>query len=815
MKYSFMQNNARKKFRKKGVTFGLALSLVFSGSLLPQDGNAATVKNDKIDKKQKQLEILHGYDKNSSKKELKVSWDQQRGIPDFVSGVLSDKVVNSKAEVLQYLENHKQLFDLQAGDFQVVDVQKDELGMTHYKTQLTVDDIPVYGAELSLHTNTDGKVVAINGQVEPKLDHVKWNKRVKVSKEDAVKNAEKVLDFIPTEESYTAEPTAVLYLYKDKSHWLPVYLVELQYINPIAGREFVFVSAVNGKVVNHYNALQHSAETGSGVGVNGDTKTLNTWLENGTYYLYDTTKPMNGIIRTYTANNGTSLPGSDVTDSDNYFTDGAAVDAHYNAGVTYDYFYNTHNRNSYDGNGSDIVSTVHYENNYNNAFWNGSQMVYGDGDGSTFDPLSGSLDVVAHELTHAVTDTSANLVYQDQSGALNESMSDVFAVIVEAGAGDFDWLLGEDVYTPGTSGDALRSISNPPAYNQPDHMDDYYYTSEDNGGVHTNSGIPNKAFYYIGSDIGLDKSGDIYYRALTTYLTSQSDFNDARSALLQSAADLYGSSSVEYQAVADGYSAVGIGGSSSSDTYEPNDSISAAYGPLTSGTNYNSFIWSSSDVDYYKFNTSSTGNISVSLSNLPGDYDVYLYNSNGSLVAQSENAGTSSESISYSASSTETYYVKAVGYNGASSTTTAYALNVTYPSDSSSTAQWYYETATADTPHPYPNDYNSGHTYSKPGAQKVAIHFSQFETEAGYDFVYVKDKNGNVISQHDGTKSSFWVTVDGDEITVNLVSDYMITAYGYHIDQVAYYNDQPLLKGENSIVAEENDPETSFKAPIE
>lgn len=809
---------------KKGLTLSLALSLALSSFLLPQNSDAQTAKNDKIDKKQKQLKVLHEFDKNSTKKELKVAWDQTRGIPEFVSGVLSDQAVASKQEVLKYLENHKELFDLNAGDFKLVETNKDNLGMTHYKTQLTVDGIPVYGAELAVHTNKDGKVVAINGQVEPKLEHVKWSKRVKLSKGEAVKKAEKVLEFVPTEESFTAEPSANLYIYKDNKQWLPVYLVELQYLDPIPGRDFVFVNATNGKIVHHYNALAEA--TGTGVGVNGDTKTINTLLSNGQYYLYDDTKAMNGVIRTYTANNGSTLPGSDVTDSDNYFnstSQRAAVDAHYNAGVTYDYYYNEFGRNSYDNNGASIISTVHYGSNYNNAFWNGSQMVYGDGDGTTFIPLSGALDVVGHELTHAVTERSAGLVYENQPGALNESFSDVFGMLVEASNGSTDWLMGEDVYTPNTANDALRSMSDPGAYGQPAHMNDYQYLPNteqgDWGGVHTNSGIPNKAFYNIASNIGLDKSGKIYYRALTVYLTSQSDFMDARNALLQAATDLYGASSVEYQAVADGYAAVGIGSSSgggSGDTYEPNNSTSAAYGPLTSGTTYNSYIYSSTDVDYFKFNTSSTGTISVNVSNLPGDYDLYLYNSGGSLVAKSENGGTTSESISYSATSTGTFYVKVVGWNGASSTTTAYALKVTYPTGSSSTAQWYYETASADTPHPYPNNYSGGHSYSKPGAQKVAIHFSRFETEAGYDFVYAKDKNGNVVAQYDGTKSAFWVIVDGDQMSVNLVSDYMINKYGYHIDQVAYYSSQALLKGENKIVADNGkEASNSFKAPIE
>ncbi|MCF6137488.1 M4 family metallopeptidase [Pseudalkalibacillus berkeleyi] len=814
-----MSKRLSKGVKQKGVTVSLALTLALGSTILPQNVDATSIKSEKVDKKQDQLKVLHKFEKMKGKEGLKVSWDKKRGVPDFVSGKLSDKKVKSKSDVKSYLNDQRELFNLNAGDFDIIDVNQDELGMTHYKTQLKVDGIPVYGAELSVHTNQDGNVVAMNGQVEPKLEQIQWNKKVKLSEKKAIKKAEKILDFKPNKNTYTSKPTADLYLYESGDNWMPVYLVELQFIDPKPGREFVFVSATNGEVIHHYDAL-HTA-TGTGVDVNGDTRTINTLYSGGQYTLYDDTKAMSGVIRTYTANNGTSLPGSDVTDSDNNYNasnQAAAVSAHYNAGVTYDYFYNTHNRNSYDGNGSDIISTVHYSTNYNNAFWNGSQMVYGDGDGSTFTELSGSLDVVAHELTHAVTENTANLVYANQSGALNESFSDVFGVIVEAENGDFDWLLGEDVYTPGTPGDALRSISSPSQYGQPEHMNDYQNlpnTEEgDWGGVHTNSGIPNKAFYNIATDIGLDKSGDIYYRALSSYLTSQSDFDDARSALLQAATDLYGSSSPEYQAVDDGFAAVGIGGTSSGDTYEANDTLATAHGPIASGTTYNSYIWSSSDVDYFKFDAVDSGNISVSLSNLPGDYDVYLYNSAGSLLAQSENGGTTSESISYSATGAGTFYVKVVGYNGASSTSTAYALNVTYPTGSQSTAQWYYETASADTPHPYPNNYNSGHTYSKPGAQQVAIHFSRFETEAGYDFVYVKDKNGTVIEQHDGVKSAFWVIVDGDEITVTLDSDSSVTDYGYHIDEVAYFNDQPLLKGTNKIVQDEK-AETTSSSPIE
>jgi hypothetical protein len=311
--------------------------------------------------------------------------------------------------------------------------------------------------------------------------------------------------------------------------------------------------------------------------------------------------------------------------------------------------------------------------------------------------------------------------------------------------------------------------------------------------VHTNSGIPNKAFYLLASTINDNsKTSQVYYRALTTYLTATSQFDDARTALLLAATDLYGASGTEYNAIESAFTEVGIGGTVvGEDTYEPNNSTSAAYGPITSGTTYNSYIYSSIDTDFYHFTTTAAGTITVSLTNLPKDYDVYLLNSSGTTVAKSENGSTTSETISYSSTAAGKYYVKAMGYAGAFSTSTAYALKATYPS-STSTYQWYYETEAVNSPHNYTNNYNNTYTYTKAGSQGVAVHFTRLETEAGYDFVYIKDKNGNVIATYDGVNSSFWAQVDGDAINVNLVSDSSVTAYGYTIDQVAYYSDMPL-----------------------
>ncbi|MEQ6376563.1 M4 family metallopeptidase [Bacillaceae bacterium S4-13-56] len=653
-----------KRSFKKIFPITLALSLMIGGMSFPAVGGAEGIQ-DGVHKK--------------------VSWDSKKGIPDFVIGKLSDKKVASKSQAVRFLEENKSLFKIGAGEFRVKSESTDELGMTHFRAEMTVDGIPVYGTDLYVHVDANGDVYAVNGQAEPRLQNKKWNQKVKLTGNEALAKAEEYLD-LPSSMEYTAKDSS-LYLYKNDKKWQPAYLVELAFLEPHAARQFTFVSAEDGSILESYDALADATSTGTGVTLDGTTVQLNTFESGGTYYLQDTTKPMSGVIETYTANNRTRLPGSIVSDSNNVFdssVQAAAVDAHVNAGITYDYYYETFNRNSYDNNGASLISTVHYDRYYNNAFWNGTQMVYGDGDGSTFSPLSGALDVIAHELTHAVTEETANLVYQNQPGALNESMSDVFGMIVEAYNGDTDWLMGEDVYTPGVEGDALRSLSNPELYDQPAHMDHYYVTSDDNGGVHTNSGIPNKAFYNIATSIGLDASAEIYYRALTTYLTSQSDFTDARNGLLQAATDLYGEGSVEYNAVNNGFLAVGIDGSSSggnetpdSDTFEPNNSFNEAYGPLVSGTTYGSYISTSTDSDFYMFEAEIGQSISVELGNLPGDYDLYLYDSNRSLVGASENAWSRNELISHSAGQTGTYYVEVVGWNGAMSTTTPYHLTVT------------------------------------------------------------------------------------------------------------------------------------------
>jgi bacillolysin len=523
----------------------------------------------------------------------KVNFNSQMGTPQFISGQLTK--ASSKAPetiVFDYLMEKQKTFKFKGNaklSFQVKEKQKDELGFTYLRIQQVYKGTPVYGAVITAHVNREGVLTALSGAPVANLDAKQDLKQSKkVSKKQAVSTGEK--DLIKTvgiqpDYEYAPKSESVIYVKEGKAHY--AYLVNYNFLAPEPGNWNYFVDAATGGILDKVNEI-HEAKNGggkpggggaagggtdtvgSGKGVLGDTKSLNTYLSSSTYYLQDRTRG-DGVF-TYDASNRTRLPGSLWTDSDNIFNagyDAAAVDAHYYAGTTYDYYLNTHNRNSYDGNGAALKSTVHYGRNYNNAFWNGQQMVYGDGDGSTFVSLSGGLDVIAHELTHAVTDTTADLIYQNESGAINESMSDIFGTLVEYDANNNpDWEIGEDIYTPNKSGDALRSMSDPAKYGDPDHYSVRYTGTQDNGGVHINSGIGNKAAYLLSqggthygvkvTGIGTAKTGKIYYRALTQYLTPSSNYSQLRSAAVQAATDLYGAGSAEVSSVNAAYNAVGV-----------------------------------------------------------------------------------------------------------------------------------------------------------------------------------------------------------------------------------------------------------------
>ena len=278
----------------------------------------------------------------------------------------------------------------------------------------------------------------------------------------------------------------------------------------------------------------------------------------------------------YDAQNGSNLPGVLVRgEGDPPTNDPAANEAYDGAGETYDLFLEEFNRNSIDGRGMRLDSTVHFELGYDNAFWDGGRMVYGDGDGVIFGRFTRAIDVIGHELTHGVTEHETKLIYEGQSGALNEHISDVFGSLVKQRhlgqtSDQADWLIGQGLFQRSVHGVALRSMKAPgTAYDdpligkdpQPGHMKDYQDLDWDNGGVHINSGIPNRAFYLAAAAIGghaWKGAGRIWYVTLRDKLRRDSEFEDAAAMTVQAAGELYGTGSREQKAVRGGWGEVGI-----------------------------------------------------------------------------------------------------------------------------------------------------------------------------------------------------------------------------------------------------------------
>jgi Zn-dependent metalloprotease len=270
------------------------------------------------------------------------------------------------------------------------------------------------------------------------------------------------------------------------------------------------------------------------------------------------------------------LPGKLVrSEGQKALKDPAVNEAYDHSGSTYDFYYKEFQRNSLDDRGMSLVSSVHVGRAYDNAFWNGEQMAYGDGDGRVFTRFTRALDVVGHELTHGVVTHTANLEYHDQPGALNEHFADVFGVLIRQWkrgqtVKQADWLVGAEVLVPAPTRRALRSLAAPgTAYRddpdigsdpQPAHMKGYYRGTDDAGGVHINSGIPNHAFYLAAMKMGgraWERAGKIWYQSLLS-LSPRSSFPAAARATVEKAQSLFGLRSPEQKAVRQAWSTVGV-----------------------------------------------------------------------------------------------------------------------------------------------------------------------------------------------------------------------------------------------------------------
>ena len=449
----------------------------------------------------------------------------------------------------------------------LVDAQVDDLGKTHVRMNQVFNGIPVFGGQLITHL--DGEVVKeISGQTFKEAREVSTKPRINAAQ--AIEAARSALGYAG---KFAKKPEAQLVVLplevienNKRAGALLTYQVELLIMDGTSAtaRHQYFVDARDGSIVWHFNSMD------TGIGYS---------LYSGAVYMDTLQIQINRFRLTSSGRNYMSAldaaTGGFFEDVDDYWGNfstsnrqTAGVDAHFAQIKTWDYYANVHGRVGINNAGYQMYSYVHYGGAYNNAFWNGSATYFGDGDGSTFSPLV-SVDVVAHETTHGLTQHTANLTYSGESGGSNESFSDIFGTAVEHYAGiNPDYNIGEDCFTPFASGDALRYMSNPHTDGASiDHYSQYYPGID----VHYSSGIQNNAFYLLAqgganptsgiavNGIGRNGAEWIFYRALTVYLTPSANFLAVRNATLSAAADIYGAGSTQYNSTAQAWSAVGVG----------------------------------------------------------------------------------------------------------------------------------------------------------------------------------------------------------------------------------------------------------------
>ncbi|MGB9939431.1 M4 family metallopeptidase [Methanosarcina sp.] len=478
--------------------------------------------------------------------EYEIFWDTGMKIPRFIKGTLLKPSAESPDEIArEFLEEYRELSDMQQGleeNLEFFTTETDFSGFHHVIFLQHLKSIPVFEGSVQVHINPEGQVIAYK---DFRLAEVSVELEPKIKREEAI---ELVRQDIGPDQAITI-PRSRLMLFRDRKNKLHLaWQVESIFASGFAGR-FHFIDAHTGEQLYKFSQIRAALSR-----------------------------------KTYSAKTEAFLPGELVLEDDQAAADEVARAAHENMAIVYSYFKNNFGRDSYDNKGSPLVSTVHFQQRYNNSFWSDfhKQLVFGDGDGFRWKPMAFALDIVAHELTHAVAAHTARFVYSEEAGALDESFADVFAILISNGEKITSWEIGEGVYTPYHEGDALRDLSDPPRFGQPDHIDNCIRLApgeipdldrNQSGYIHQNSGIPNKVAYLIiegGKHYGIKVKGisrkkaeKIYYLALTAYLHSATlsrwTFREARYALLNACRQLYGEKGPEYAAIRNAWAAVGLG----------------------------------------------------------------------------------------------------------------------------------------------------------------------------------------------------------------------------------------------------------------
>jgi Zn-dependent metalloprotease len=764
---------------KRRVFFSLLLiGLVFVGSLPAQilEGNAAE-------------RFMHGCEM--------VRYTARTPFPNFV--LLRAGMEVPSGQIPQLLQKMYRLGE--AGNFELTTHSDDQLGFIHQKLQQTHAGFPVEGGELNVHLRNGG-LHSLNGDVFPvsglaTTPAISASAALKAATDVVgatlyrweLEEENRFLRFETGDPMATWYPTGTL-VYAPKGgipraeNYVLAWKFDVYAAEPLS-RDWVYVDANTGEVIWQHNRIHTADVLGSAVTRYSGTQPMTADQVSGNSYRLRETGRGNGI-QTFNLQTGTNYGAAvDFTDANNVWSnvnpqeDEVATDAHWGAEKTYDFFWTSFNRNSINGQGFALKSYVHYDNNYNNAFWDGQRMTYGDGNGTTFTPLT-AIDVTGHEITHGLTTFTADLVYQNESGALNESFSDIFGNCIEhyARPNDWSWRIGEDM-TP--SGNGIRSMQNPGLFADPDtyNGNNWYSGTGDNGGVHTNSGVQNKWFYILTigetgtNDVGSaynvtgqgwTKSAAIAFRNLTVYLGSASEYDDARFYAIRSAIDLYGACTPEVIATTNAWYAVGVG-PAFSNTVLANFSASpttlcsapATVAFTNSSVNAGSFLWNFGD------GGTSTASAPTHTYNTLGTFNV-------SLIA---NAGTCGIDTLV-----RTSYIVL---------DTNLGCNIVLSPTNTNSTQTACSGTLFDTGGPTANygaNINSIITIAPAGASQVNLSFSSFAMEANYDYLYVYDGPtiaSPLIGTYTGTTIPGNVSSTGGAITLRQSTDPLVDDTGFEI----------------------------------
>lgn len=675
--------------------------------------------------------------------------------------------------------------------------EQDEIGFIHIRCQLTYNGIPVKDGNFILHSK-NGRILKVNGLF---FEDAKPKNTFNLSEADALKSA--LADIHATtykwqvadEESHikleTKNPAATYYpkgrlmiIQAERDVTSNDFRLAWQfdvYAQEPLSREYVYVDAQDGSILRKDTRL-HTADAPSTAttGYRGVQSIVSDSYTGG-YRLREAGRG-NGI-RTFNlskgTNYGTAVDFTSATSTWNLTNankDQYALDAHFGGEKTYDFFWNSFGRNSIDNAGFQLNMYIHYSTNYVNAFWDGTKMTFGDGN-TSYSPLT-SLDITGHEITHGLTEYTANLDYSYESGAMNEGFSDIFGVAIEyyATPTQSNWLMGEDIGTP------FRSMSNPNAYGDPDTYTGTNWATgaADNGGVHTNSGVLNYWYYLLtmggnGTNdkgnafnvtaIGRTKSNAIAYRTLTNYLINSSQYADARFYALQSATDLYGGCSQEVTSTGNAWYAVGV------------------------GTIYTAAV----DAQFTQSNTVGCSvPFTVNFTNQSTNGNTYTW-------YFGDGATSNATSPSHTYTTFGTYTVKLVASGGTCGNDSIVKSNlvsvrnnnpcvvVMPPSGSAQT-----QTSCTGTVYDdggqfglYADNVNSTVTITPTGASRVQISFSKFRMESGYDYLYVYDgatTGSPILGTFTGNTLPASITSTGSSITIKEVTDPGVVDSGFAIN---------------------------------